>query len=78
MPTENIEKLTFSLRETGERLGVSYDLVYAAVRAGKLNVIAGLREMRVSVMEIQRFVETTTVREPKNHGPKKKVAACAA
>ena len=65
---------TYSLREAGKLARLSYWPFYRAAIEGRLNIIAGFREMRVSGAELQRFLNKTSIRPQKKRTRKAKVA----
>jgi len=54
------QKLCWSLKEAGERCGVSYITLYRAACRGDLKIIKGFGRMMVSESELSRFVANMT------------------
>lgn len=65
MKEQILATTSYSLREAGEKIGLSYWPMYRAVIEGRLKPIAGLRATRISDAELQRFLTTTRNRLPK-------------
>jgi hypothetical protein len=67
------QKLCWSLKEAGERCGVSYLTLYRAACRGDLRIIKGFGRMMVSESELSRFAANVT-----EYLPRKRRKTCGA
>jgi hypothetical protein len=59
-PSWTNQRLCWSLKEAGERCGVSYLTLYRSACRGDLKIIKGFGRMMVSESELSRFVANMT------------------
>ena len=52
-------RLTYSLSEASQLVGVSYTTLWRAIRRGDLRPIKGMGLLRISKKELERFTEDT-------------------
>jgi hypothetical protein len=62
---QQTEKRAYSLAQVGRILGVHRATVHRLVQAGKLRAISGFGVLKISDIEINRFLSTTEDYEPK-------------
>ena len=61
LPTETAKpRLAYTMRETAEMLGISYQTVYRLVKRGLLKPSGALRNKIISRAEIERFLKETS------------------
>ena len=52
-----LDRLTFSIKETADLLGVSYFTVFRLLKRGKLRAIPSIRHKRIPRAELERFLK---------------------
>ena len=56
-PVLPTERLTYSIRETADLLGVSYFTVFRLLKRGKLHALTCIRHKRIPKAELERFMK---------------------